>query len=378
MNFPSRIEAFFSERFDSQPALYVPSGRFGLWLAALHTLPPAARVLLSPVTCEQVLYALLAAGMKPVFGPVNPATGNLDPCAVSPAQWDSIDAVLTTNLYGMPDDMVRLQEVKERHGVTLIEDACHAFDSSVGGQRIGSFGTCSVFSLAKHAGGSGGVLLFRDEKDRPALVAMMRAGLGSPLLNRLQSLTSRLRSRLGRASASPVAGAGHRDALERPALDHAVSKAPNIKAFDLFLGAGGSSYRCFPPLKAQAATMQALDNWEAEARHCRESVRTFQKSGLVPRDIVLPEDSTLLRVPLFVENREETITQLAAEGIPISLVYDPPLHEHCPWIPSIAAHWTPAQSRWCAKVLPIAPQKLAMAAASSLAGKQTPATDLPE
>lgn len=336
LHFTSRIESFFS-----------------------HRLPPSSRVLLSPVTCDQVVYALLAAGMTPVFGPVNPATGNLDSREVREEHWSSLDAVLTTNLYGVPDDMEFLRLAAEAHDIVLIEDACHAFDSSLCGQRIGSFGACAVFSLAKHLGGAGGILLFRDESDRTALKKMMHEGLGIPLLNRVKSFAQRVRSRLFGSSKSAHPMVGHRTVFDRNTLDQAIQNAPNIKAFDSFLGSDGSSYRCLPLMKEQASTLAALEGWETEGRRRRECVRKFRKSGMVSMDVALPDDSTLLRIPLFVENREQNIARLVSEGIRVSLVYDPPLHVHFSWLPSIGGEWTPARSRWCDRVLPIAPDQLA-------------------
>jgi dTDP-4-amino-4,6-dideoxygalactose transaminase len=296
--------------------------------------------------------------MTPVFAPVDPATGNLAPTAVSPGQWKDIDAVLTTNLYGMPDDMNCLQEVKAAHGITVIEDACHAFDSSVNGRQTGSFGDCAVFSLTKHLGGAGGVILFRAEKDRAALKDMLHAALGSRWWNRLQSGGDRVRTRLFGALASPP-GIGHRSPVDRAALENAIRRAPDICAFDQFLGAGGSAYRCMPKPENQAATLVALGNWEAVAKARRAQVRSFLKDRPIPANVAAPlDDSTPLRLPVFVENREETISQLADEGIQVSLVYDPPLHEHFPWIKSIVGPWRLEHSRWASRVLPLSPEQL--------------------
>ncbi len=354
MNFISRIESFFSQRFGSRPALYVPTGRFGLWLALRHSLPASARVLVSPVTCEQVVLALLAAGMKPVLGPVNPASGNLDARALTDDHWQGIDAVLTTNLYGLPDDMHALCAETESRRIVLIEDACHAFDTSVEGQRIGDFGACAVFSLAKHLGGSGGVLLFRQERDREALQRMMREGLGSRFIDRLRALGGKVLPR-----SCPAAAAGHRTAYDRAALERAIRCAPDIKAFDAFLGEGRSSYRCMPTTHDQASTLAALEGWETEGARRRECVRAFLESGSLPAGVTLPAHSTPLRIPFFVERREGAIAKLAANGIRVSLVYDPPLHEHFPSLPSQSVRWTADCARWCDSVLPIAPGDLA-------------------
>ena len=62
------------------------------------------------------------------------------------------------------------QERCGHHGLTLVEGACHAIDSTVDGRPIGSFGTAGAFSLSKHAGaGVGGFLAIEHARDLPAL-----------------------------------------------------------------------------------------------------------------------------------------------------------------------------------------------------------------
>ncbi|MEV1174772.1 DegT/DnrJ/EryC1/StrS family aminotransferase, partial [Nonomuraea sp. NPDC049784] len=130
--------------------LPLPSNRLGLYLALRHWCEPGQRLLMSPISADEILFLVLAAGLRPVIAPLSPRDGNID---VSRADLAAVDAVLTTNLYGLPDDAPGLS------GKILIEDVAHAMETSIEGRPLGTFGQAGVFSLSKHPGaGSGGVL----------------------------------------------------------------------------------------------------------------------------------------------------------------------------------------------------------------------------
>src|SRR3989442_11632288 len=162
MTGPARgIEEFFHRRYDRE-ALYVPSGRLALYLAFREWLRPGDRILVSPINDDVVFFTVLAAGLVPVMGPLDSATGNLDPSKVDESTWSSLKAVMTTNLYGIPDSMDVLDEKCRRHGILLIEDACQALDSRFGHRHIRQFSPIAALSLTKHVQGGGGVLSFSE------------------------------------------------------------------------------------------------------------------------------------------------------------------------------------------------------------------------
>jgi dTDP-4-amino-4,6-dideoxygalactose transaminase len=72
------IEELFRNRYDRE-AIYLPSGRLALYLALREWLDPGTRVLMSPINDDVVLFIVLAAGLVPIIGPLDPSTGNLDP-----------------------------------------------------------------------------------------------------------------------------------------------------------------------------------------------------------------------------------------------------------------------------------------------------------
>ena len=135
-----RLRAAAEERTGC-PCVVVRSGRLALYLALRHWFQPGDRLLMSPITDDVVLFVVLAAGLRPVGAPVSPWTGNIDVAAVPDDIWTSVAGVLTANLYGLPDPVIDLRERCDRHGLTLVEDACHAIDTTVGGRPVGTFGS---------------------------------------------------------------------------------------------------------------------------------------------------------------------------------------------------------------------------------------------
>src|SRR5690606_41847955 len=137
--------------------LLLPSNRLGLYLALRHWCSPGQRLLMSPISADEILFLVLAAGLRPVIAPLSPRDGNVD---AARADLSGVDAVLTTNLYGLPDDVTAFS------GKVVVEDVAHAMETTVGGRPLGTFGLAGVFSLGKHPGaGSGGVLAVAEESD---------------------------------------------------------------------------------------------------------------------------------------------------------------------------------------------------------------------
>lgn len=179
MPYGSRLAATMTRRLGRE-CVYTPSARLALYLALRRWCRPGARVLMSPVNDDVILFVVLAAGLRPVQAPVSVWDGNIDPAAVPESTWRDVDAVLTTNLYGVPDRVLELRRRCEQLGIPLFEDAAHAIGSHVAGQPVGTFGRAAVFSLSKHvAGMAGGFLAVEDARTRREL-ELLRDDLLTP------------------------------------------------------------------------------------------------------------------------------------------------------------------------------------------------------
>ncbi len=365
----AKIERFFAERYGRE-ALFVPSGRLALLLAFKTWLRAGDRILMSPVTDDVVFFLVLAAGLRPVIGPLDPSTGNLDFRAVPAALWSGLQGVLTTNLYGIPDDMEHLHDCCERSGTVQIEDACHALDTRLAGKRIGCFGAAAAFSLAKHLKVAGGILIFADANQRAGLVAMARGFLEPRrLLASLTWLTRpyavesvealhlgaqalRVRSALGLAR---TGHGGHRMPYEIDHVRTARAEPDFLLGFRRWLDMDHAAWRMPPPDLYLGTILDRLDRLDENLARRRAGQRELRESGLAPILTGLPEDTALFRVPLFVNDRERARSACARRGLPVNYIYDPPLdiYVHPSLVECLPS--PPAALAWSREVLPVDP-----------------------
>jgi perosamine synthetase len=105
------------------------------------------------------------AGAVPVLCDICPETLSIDPGRVREHIGPRTRAIIPVHIAGYPCDMEKMQEIAERHGLYLIEDAAHAFGTMYNGKKIGSFGFAGVFSFyatKNIACGEGGMLVTSD------------------------------------------------------------------------------------------------------------------------------------------------------------------------------------------------------------------------
>lgn len=354
------IEDFFRRRY-GRDALYLPSGRAALYLAFRAWLRPGDRVLMSPVNDDVVFFVVLAAGLVPVIGPLDPRTGNLDPTAIDDSAWTRLRGVLTTNLYGIPDRMDLLEERCRRHDLVLLEDAAHAIDSRCDGRWIGQFGVAAAYSLHKHLGVVGGVLTFsepgrRESLARRATEEMRHRPLPAAIAHRARAILRtvgastrpgkclvRLRNRL---VPRPQVRNGHRMPYQTMLVLQAQQQGGGLDHFDRWVRVDNQMYCTWPLRSSRRAALRRLAAFEENRQRRLTGARRLVESGLTPADLLVPPDTALFRVPLFVRDREKVRAHFAKRGLALDYIYHPPLDVYAPELterlasPCSAAHWS--------------------------------------
>ncbi|MEW1869874.1 DegT/DnrJ/EryC1/StrS family aminotransferase [Streptomyces caelestis] len=364
---PERLEETMRGRLGRE-CVYVPSCRFGLFVALRHWCPPGGRVLMSPVNDDVVFFVVLAAGLRPVQAPLNPFDGTVDVDAVPEETWGSLSAVLTTNLYGNPDPAPRLRARCDALGIPLLEDAAHAIGSEVGGRPVGAWGEASVFSLSKHADAqAGGFLSLAD----PGLAEAVRATCdellapsrsASELAYALRPYAEAAVRGLGlrRAARATLGllGLTERDGIRMPlrpeALARAAGAAPDLAAYDPWVRVDLHAYRGEPgPLRLRRVG-RGLERLDEVLRSCRDGTELLLSTRWA-RPGEGSRVQPLFRVPLLVADRDAAMAALARRGIVVGYLYDPPLDDYAGeefTDPSPA----PGAARWFARhALPVDP-----------------------
>jgi perosamine synthetase len=160
------FEAAVAETVGARHAVAFSSGTAALHGAAFAAgLGPGDEAITTPLTFCATANCVLYQGATPVFADVSPDTLNLDPDQVSRRLTSRSKAVLAVDFTGHPADLDPLLELAERHGLTLIEDACHALGARYRGRPVGAISRMTVFSFhpVKHVTtGEGGMVTTDD------------------------------------------------------------------------------------------------------------------------------------------------------------------------------------------------------------------------
>jgi dTDP-4-amino-4,6-dideoxygalactose transaminase len=108
---------------------------------------PGDEVLVPAMTFVASANAVEHAGATPVLIDSEPITGLIDLEAAEAAITVRTRAIMPVHLGGRPVDMDRLTQLRDRHGMLVIEDAAHALGAQWRGRPIGAFGNVTAFSF---------------------------------------------------------------------------------------------------------------------------------------------------------------------------------------------------------------------------------------
>ncbi|MFJ4870734.1 DegT/DnrJ/EryC1/StrS family aminotransferase [Streptomyces sp. NPDC088757] len=375
----AELEGRMRDRLGGRECLYVPSCRFGLYLALRHWCAPGGRVLMSPVNDDVILFVVLAAGLRPVQAPLDPRDGSVDAAAVPDSVWSGLSAVLTTNLYGNPDPAPELRERCDRLGIPLIEDAAHAIGSTVGGRPVGTYGEASVFSLSKHVHArTGGFLALADPALRDELAATRdallhptraTAELAHAVRPYAEAAVRGLRLAGAARAALRTLGLEEREEIRMPlrpdVLERALQAAPALDPFHSWVRVDLHDYRLRPGAARLRRTGRRLSRLDAVLdAHRAGTARLLAGEYGSGAGGAAGEARALFRVPLLVEDRDAAVAALARRRITTGYLYDPPLDayagerftdpspapERAAWF---ARHALPVDPRRADEVLPV-------------------------
>jgi UDP-4-amino-4,6-dideoxy-L-N-acetyl-beta-L-altrosamine transaminase len=136
----------------------------------------------TPITFVATSNAGLFLGAKPVFCDVEEDTGNIDVEKLEEKITPRTKLIVPVHYGGHPCDMEKIKEIAEKHGIFVVEDACHALGAKYKGDWIGSckYSDATVFSFhpVKHiTTGEGGAVLTNSKEIYEKLLMFREHGI---------------------------------------------------------------------------------------------------------------------------------------------------------------------------------------------------------
>lgn len=186
------FEKAFANYAGSKYAVAVSNGTAALHLCAMALeVRPGQKVITSPITFAASANCVRFCGGEVVFADIDPNTYLLDVNAVKTllesAPKGTYAGIIPVDFAGRAVDLEAFYELCNKHGLWIIEDACHApggsFSTSDGRvSRCGSgeFADLAIFSFhpVKHiASGEGGMITTNDENLYKRLLSLRSHGI---------------------------------------------------------------------------------------------------------------------------------------------------------------------------------------------------------
>ena len=162
------FEQVFAHFVGTKEAVTLSSGTAALH-AAMYALDigPGDEVIVPAMTFAATANCVIFQGGTPIFADVDPDTLLIDPLKVEAKITARTKAIISVDYAGQPCEYDALRKIAKRHGLALVDDACHSLGGSRKGKPAGSLADLSTFSFhpVKHiTTGEGGMVTTDDSE----------------------------------------------------------------------------------------------------------------------------------------------------------------------------------------------------------------------
>ena len=176
-----KVEEFeerYAEWVGAKYGIAVNSGTAALHVALLACgIGEGDEVITTPFTFIASGNSIIYTGAKPVFADIDLKTYTMDPESIEPLITENTKAILPVQLYGQSANMDKINEIAERYGLVVIEDAAQAHGATCNGEPVGSLGDMACFSFypTKNMTTSEGGIITTDDAELAERARMFRA-----------------------------------------------------------------------------------------------------------------------------------------------------------------------------------------------------------
>ncbi|HEY0687075.1 MAG TPA: DegT/DnrJ/EryC1/StrS family aminotransferase [Steroidobacter sp.] len=287
-------------------------------------------VIVPGYTCYSVPASIARAGLKPRLCDIDPGTLSYDLAALERFDFSRVLAIVSANLYGIPNALQDIEALAARHGVFMLDDAAQSLGARLDGRAVGGFGDAGLYSFDKGKNITtiqGGAIV----AGQPLAAAMERRWQALDAASTVETLS---------LSAKMLVYA----TLLRPSLYGFVHRLP-------FLGLGRTAYETRYPIARYSRALASLAERQYRRLDSLNAVRVSNAArlrealgatrGVRTAQLLPGAEPVYARFPIFVSDparRPGVVTALDRAGIGATTSYPNALAD----VPEVAA-MVPAQ-----------------------------------
>ena len=142
-----KFEQLFKKYINSKDCIAFNSGTAALHLALSLFDIKNKEVILPSLSFVSTAHAIIYNGGIPIFVDVEPKTLCIDPEKIEKAITKKTRMILPVHYAGIPCDLDKLNKIKKKFNLKIVEDAAHASGSVYKNKKIGSHGDAVCFSF---------------------------------------------------------------------------------------------------------------------------------------------------------------------------------------------------------------------------------------
>lgn len=158
----------------SKYAVVVSNGTAALHLACLAAgIKDGDEVITSPITFAASANCAVYCGAHAVFADIDKDTYNINPSEIEGKITSKTKAIIPVHFAGLPCDLEVISKIAQKHGLIVIEDACHALGAEyqvkdswvrIGSCRHSDMAVFSFHPVKQITTGEGGAILTNSQK----------------------------------------------------------------------------------------------------------------------------------------------------------------------------------------------------------------------
>ena len=162
----AQFERVLAERLGVEHVVATSNCTTSLHIALLCAgIGPGDEVIVPSFTFIATANAVLYVGATPVFVDIDPRTYNMDPAWIEAAITPRTRAIIPVDQIGLAAELDAVNEIAQRHGLRVIEDAAPALGAMYRGRPVGAVSPITCFSFHPRKSittGEGGAITTND------------------------------------------------------------------------------------------------------------------------------------------------------------------------------------------------------------------------